>query len=98
MSDQTFSRSQLRDPDFYAANAPAILDAARAGRIVDDILAAQAEGRIVPDQMTVTDELQPTPSLDDMLENLKQRDRQMYELVNFVLYAKGRGSGTDGHG
>lgn len=33
----TFKRSQLRDAAFYAANEAAILEAARAGRIIDDV-------------------------------------------------------------
>jgi hypothetical protein len=36
-----FLRSSLRDPAFYAANEKQILEAARAGRIIDDITATK---------------------------------------------------------
>lgn len=35
--EQTFKRSQLQDADFYRANRDAILAAAKAGRIIDDL-------------------------------------------------------------
>jgi len=36
-----FMRSDLRDQAFYAANEKAILEAARAGRIIDDVTASK---------------------------------------------------------
>jgi hypothetical protein len=36
-----FMRSDLKDPAFYAANEKEILEAARAGRIIDDVTATK---------------------------------------------------------